>query len=415
MEIDAVLGAKGILIYASDQSANPQDNSSIILRNLLAVLAEDERQRIVKRLQDGMKQNALQGMHNGGTCPYGYQLEELEHTNPAKKKAGLTKKRLAIDPATTPIVREIFENYCFKNMGLREVRDDLNRRGAPSPKNGPWARSSIRAILRNPKYTGYQVWGRQRRVKEFKNLLMPSAGEVRKKVWNPPEEWTWSQEPTHEAIIPKEWFAKVDKVAKNRASSRVGRSRKNKKDKKRDYLFRGLIRCDICGRRLQTSFNNNMPYYRCLYKQDYGYVGEASKHPDAVYLRGDKLEEAIEKGVDPVLVGGWIEELKQEKKELKQQLKEEMNKLPTLQRKLDIEKVLEKIPDMSDKLKTADPAKKRKLLEAFRLQAKYDKNTGIVKLQVELSSALSHFNPTWSSGTCRWTDSNRHEVALTGV
>ena len=37
-----------------------------------------------------------------------------------------------------------------------------------------------------------------------------------------------------------------------------------------------------------------MPYYRCLYKQDYGYVGEASKHPDAVYLRGDKLEIAID-------------------------------------------------------------------------------------------------------------------------
>jgi len=447
--INPVLRAKGILIYASDQSADPRDDSSILLRDLLAVLAEDERRRIVKRSTDAMKENAMLGNHNGGTCPYGYMFEEFEHSNPSKRRAGLTKKRLIIDPETAPIVRDIFKNYCFDNMGLREIRDDLNRRGVPSPGEGAWARSSIRAMLYNPKYTGYQVWGRQRRVKEFINPLVPSAGEIRKKVWNPPEEWTFSKESTHEAIIPKEWFVKVSKVAKDRASSRVSYNWDKRRDKKRDYLFRGMIRCGICGRRLQPSFNNGKNYYRCHYRVDYGVVGAAGNHPNTVYLREDKLEsaidnwllerifskdrlmylkedfaklnegktteheeriksiqskikrieekigrqlEAIEKGVDPVLVGGRIEELKQEKKELRQSLKEEMSKVPTLENRLDLEKVLEKIPDLSDKLRNASKEKKRKLLEAFRLKAEYEKETGIIKLQVELSSALSQLD-----------------------
>jgi site-specific DNA recombinase len=75
------------------------------------------------------------------------------------------------DPVRAPIVAMIFEDYCLRGMGLGEICDKLNRdlERYPPPKRNrkdemplrqTWSRSQIQAMLRNPKYTGYNVWGR---------------------------------------------------------------------------------------------------------------------------------------------------------------------------------------------------------------------------------------------------------------
>jgi site-specific DNA recombinase len=65
----------------------------------------------------------------------------------------------------------IFEDYCVRKIGLGAICDKLNRNTDRYPppipnrkdENGlphTWSRSVINAILRNPKYTGFNVWGR---------------------------------------------------------------------------------------------------------------------------------------------------------------------------------------------------------------------------------------------------------------
>ncbi|MGP4005389.1 recombinase family protein [Streptomyces sp. 4N124] len=44
-------------------------------------------------------------------------------------------------------------------------------------------------ILRNPKYTGYQVFNRR-------------GSRSRKDAYNDPRLWVWSPEPVHEPLIP---------------------------------------------------------------------------------------------------------------------------------------------------------------------------------------------------------------------
>jgi hypothetical protein len=51
-------------------------------------------------------------------------------------------------------------------------------------------------MLRNPKYTGYMVWNRRAR----------KSGNNRA---NRPEDWVWSPEPTHPAIITREEYDAV--------------------------------------------------------------------------------------------------------------------------------------------------------------------------------------------------------------
>jgi site-specific DNA recombinase len=66
----------------------------------------------------------------------------------------------------------------------------------------------------------------------------------------------------------------------------------------RRYLLAGLMRCGICGRRMQGQWNHGRPYYRCKYPSDYP-IDEV-RHPKSIYVR----EEAILPGLD-----GWLASL----------------------------------------------------------------------------------------------------------
>ncbi|MGI8310050.1 recombinase family protein [Saccharopolyspora hattusasensis] len=55
---------------------------------------------------------------------------------------------------------------------------------------GAWGKTSIYEILRNPKYTGFQVFNRR------------ASRSKRGKV-NDPVKWVWSPKPTHEPFDPE--------------------------------------------------------------------------------------------------------------------------------------------------------------------------------------------------------------------
>jgi site-specific DNA recombinase len=107
----------------------------------------------------------------------------------------------------------IFEDYCVRRLGLGEIINKLNSDLAryPPPAANPtdemalektWNRSQLWAMLRNPKYTGYNVWGRHDK--------RPGRPRIR-----PREQWVWSATPTHPAIVPKELFDQVDDRAQD--------------------------------------------------------------------------------------------------------------------------------------------------------------------------------------------------------
>jgi hypothetical protein len=60
-----------------------------------------------------------------------------------------------------------------------------------------WSKSVVRAILSNPRYTGYQVWNKQRRDEVLLDIDDVAAGHVSKIRWNPRDQWISSAEPTH--------------------------------------------------------------------------------------------------------------------------------------------------------------------------------------------------------------------------
>jgi Recombinase zinc beta ribbon domain/Recombinase len=123
----------------------------------------------------------------------------------------------------------------------------------------------------NPRYTGRQVWGRRQqagRRSGGRSHQSMSAGE-----------WAVSVRPAHPALVSEAEFVAAQHV---RAARQTGDGRA------RSYLLSGLVRCGVCGRRMDSHWVHGRAGYRCRH-------GHSSSRPRAVdgpryvYVREDLL------------------------------------------------------------------------------------------------------------------------------
>jgi site-specific DNA recombinase len=135
-------------------------------------------------------------------------------------------------------------------------------------------------ILGNPRYTGYQVWNKQRRDEVLLDIDDVAAGHVSRMRWNPKDQWIWSAEPTHEALVSRETFNQ----AQARVAARSPTSPRAAQTSPRPYALRGRLRCGLCRRRLQGQWVRGEAYYRCRYPAEYAHSA-GFEHPINVYLR----------------------------------------------------------------------------------------------------------------------------------
>lgn len=169
--------------------------------------------------------------------------------------------RLEPDPDAAPKVRRIFDEY-IGGLGLYAIAEGLTSDGIPSPaardparnrhRDGrAWSKSAIRAILTNPRYTGRNVWNRQRRDEVLIDVEDVAAGHETKLRWNDRSQWIWSADPTHDALVSGEDFAKAAEqmaAGAHRPTPLKGRATG------RHYALSGLVHCAVCGRRMQGTY-----------------------------------------------------------------------------------------------------------------------------------------------------------------
>jgi site-specific DNA recombinase len=293
--IERDLEQRDIALFASDEPmiANA---TSILTRRVKQGVAEWYVRDLIEKSRRGMEESVRQGWHTGGPAPYGYLLEAHEHPNPQKAREGRKKHRLMPDPATAPIVRMIFEDYCVRGLGLGELCDKLNAdldRYPPPKRNKKdendlpqtWSRSQLHAMLRNPKYTGYNVWGRHDK-RSGRPFIRPR------------EQWIWSPTPAHEPLVDRELFERVEERAQRNSNpaksigplaypprrlARAGRL----------YPLRGRVRCGICGRRMEGSHQKGSNWYRCRFVTLRGQAAaEVTGHPRVLGIKEEILLEA---------------------------------------------------------------------------------------------------------------------------
>ena len=167
-------------------------------------------------------------------------------------------KHLIVDPDAAETVKTIFKMVC-EGHGTAEVARYLNREGIPTPlsyklSNGctwlPWARNTesnfwtssiVWKILRDERYTGCNIFGKQRRDVIGSNHTV--------KV--PREKWIVTED-VHEAIISKDQFIKCQT---NLRKSRDGARAKDAAP------LPMRVYCGCCGRAMLRSKSKERYYY----------------------------------------------------------------------------------------------------------------------------------------------------------
>jgi hypothetical protein len=210
-----------------------------------------------------------QGRHLGGRPPYGYRLVDAgPHPNRIHAQWGRRLHRLDPDPVTAPTVRWIFARR-LAGASTASIARALNDRHIPSPSahdpvrnkhrtGTTWTLRTVTEILANPRYTGRQVWNRQR---TDHNETVPgdkrtSLGPTR--AWNPRGDWVFSAHRPHPALVSDADFL---------AAQAITAIATPKNQTLHCYRLTGLLICGICGRRLEGHWIHGRAGYRCRHGQ----------------------------------------------------------------------------------------------------------------------------------------------------
>ncbi len=269
----AQLRRKGIRVVSITEQA--EDNATgRLLEGIIESVDEYYSENLAQEVVRGMREAASRGFFLGSKAPFGYRKIKVQ--DGAKERPSLK-----VDPATAPVVREIFEKS-LSGYGLKELCKELNERGVTN-RGKRWYKGGLHYVLRNEAYTGTAVWGRTSKGE--------NADPVR-------VEGAWP------ALVSRELFDEVQQAMSERAPKvqrpgRVGSP----------YLLSGLLKCGMCGRpySAQGAKSGQFAYYICgtLFREGAGTCS-------ARYLNAPKLETfVVEKIRERILNEETITELVQ--------------------------------------------------------------------------------------------------------
>lgn len=230
-------------IITPEKTYNLDDDIDQMTVELKTFFARQELRSIRKRLSQGEIETLRAGGHTGEP-PYGYRRKWLGKI-----------PSLEIIPEEAAVIRLIFDLYTTENIGTQKIAERLNQFGYTASDGGNFCRTSVRAILMNPTYTGKIVWNKTRRIKKR------TTSDKHKKISNKKENWIISQG-LHKKIIS-------DKVFKQAEEIRLSRSHSPSYTGIIKNPYSTLVYCLNCGTPLQrqTDRKNHEPRLLCPTKK----------------------------------------------------------------------------------------------------------------------------------------------------
>ena len=218
---------------------------------------------ISKKIKSVKRDKQRKGQFIGGKPVYGYKKHPTE------------KNKIVIDEEAAPIVRRIFA-LALAGMSCRQIAVRLNEAKIPTPAayaglpvtasgscSGLWSSERISDMLRNETYLGNMVQGRTVKI----------SYKSKKCLRQPPENWV-VVEGTHEPLIDKETFRKVQQLLS---------SRRHTRSRTYDFPLKGLIFCHECGHPLavlnrKNAAGEDVLYFVCRTYQRFTKAGVCTCH-----------------------------------------------------------------------------------------------------------------------------------------
>ena len=302
------------------QMDDPNKSLEVILKN---IVNETYAKDISKKVSSSHQIRIKQGGFICGVAPYGYRAR--------KDEDGI--RRLYPDENTAPIVKEIFDAYLkgLSTSGISKlllekkvyIATDYRKIGkAVSDSDEPirlWKQTTILQLLKNRAYTGTLIQGRnQKHLYEMKPRERLSE-----------EHWIVTEN-AHEAIISMDTFEKVQEKISEKAAP-IKRSREENVAAKDDTIFRGMVYCNICQRRMsvhrQLSGKRTVFYFSC------NRFGEYKAEKCGTAITDITLQNTVKAAFDTILSNNkksykaYLDGYADIKREIKQQNEKELTEI----------------------------------------------------------------------------------------
>ena len=237
-------------------------------------VAAKERREIIKRTQDGMIRAIKAGKYSGGIVAYGYKVNH-------------ETKKLEIEEKEAEVIRMMFKWCVEERLSCVKIAERMNALSIPTRYKidgrkirgkgkrssqytaGIWRAGRLLNMLRNPAYIGKWEWGKRSNNRKAEDRI---AGYC-------------------PAIISEEIFQQTDRVL-------VGNQLfPPKKYSKRNYLLRGLIKCEMCGLTFSGNYSYVGPgkmekrYYTCNGRRQWKKLGREKCYNQS--LNASEIESVV--------------------------------------------------------------------------------------------------------------------------
>ena len=216
----------GVAVFFQNDNINTLEEDSELRLTIMSGIAQDELRKLSSRVKFGHQQAIKSKVVLGNSRIFGYRKDN---------------KRLVVDEAEAPMVRELFELYATGQYSMKQIENLFWEKGYRNLNGNRISHVTMSNIISNPKYKGYYVGNKVKVVDMF----------TKKQKFLPPEEWVMFKDETGEivpAIVTEEVWDEANAVLRKRSEdvkSRQGICN-------HANLLTGKLYCTCCGQ----------PYYR---------------------------------------------------------------------------------------------------------------------------------------------------------
>ena len=234
--------ASSVLMFSFSENINTLDAKGEVLITIMAALAQQEPESLSANVRLGIQFRNQQGQvrvnHNWFL---GYTKGEYG--------------KLVIVPEEAEIVRRIYAEY-LDGKSFKKIKQGLEADGILNgAKHEKWHDTNIRQILTNEKYIGDALLQKTYTVSVLDKKRVPNNGIVPK----------YYVEGSHDAIIDKDTFLRVQAELVRRSSIKTGEKKRSYSSK---YALSSRVFCAHCGDIYRRIAWNNRGYrsivWRCV-------------------------------------------------------------------------------------------------------------------------------------------------------
>ena len=217
--IEAVRELKilGIAVVFEKEQINTATLTNEMMLSMTSAFAQEESISISQNMRKGAVMRMKNGTFRLSQIPYGYRYDEQ----------GI----LVIQPEEADVVRWIYNSF-LSGKGIQTISRELEIKQIPKLRGEPvWSKHGVLYILTNERYAGNELFR-----KSYRTESIPF-----RKIDNHGEKTQFYAEDTHESIISKETFEKVQSLLKEK------KRKHGKKQTTEGFPLTKMVFCEECG------------------------------------------------------------------------------------------------------------------------------------------------------------------------